>query len=152
MKSENGITLVSLTIYIIGLLSVIVIITVVTSFFYTTVDLSTDNVDTLIEYTKFTSFFSEDINLDSLKFVNCQVENNVVGGIEKSFAIFNNGHQYTFVKENEAIYLQNAKIASGVESCEFISDIDSQTGKEKIIVKIKFIGNDNIKETSYIIN
>ena len=58
MKSEKGITLVSLLVYVIAMLIAITIITVITGYFYKNIDVSTEKYTAIAEYTKFNSYFS----------------------------------------------------------------------------------------------
>ena len=67
MKSERGVTLVSLIIYIIGMLIAVTIVTVLNGYFYKNVDLSKDNLTPLQQFTKFNSYFTEEINNDETK-------------------------------------------------------------------------------------
>ncbi len=155
MKSEKGITLTSLIIYIIGLLVAITIITVVSSFFYESIDISTETIDTLSEFTKFNSFFTQQINKDSIEFVNCQTNrqgDTSTGKITESYAIFSDGTQYSYIAQNKSIYEGNVKIAEQVEDCEFSLKVDETTGKEELNVRIKFLESEIEKQNSYIIN
>ena len=153
MKSEKGITLISLIIYIIGLLVAITIITVVSSFFYKNIDTSTVDVDNLLEYTKFNSYIVKDINNEELQYINCQtVRENLTGKITHSYAIFNNGNQYTYIAKNKSIYMGKVKIAENVQECEFSVSKDINTQKKKLNVRIKFIDDLVVKENSYVIN
>ena len=63
MRKESGITLVSLTIYIIAFAVVIGIISVLTSFFYSNVVNLSDTGENSAEFTKFNMYFLEDINV-----------------------------------------------------------------------------------------
>ena len=62
MQSEKGITLISITIYVIVMLIVVSVITILTQYFYKNVDVNSVNEDFNQQYTKFNSYFSEEIN------------------------------------------------------------------------------------------
>ena len=62
MRSEKGITLISLIIYVIALTIVIGIIAVISGYFYKNVATASVDVEPMVEYTKFNSFFSEEVN------------------------------------------------------------------------------------------
>ena len=136
MKKQKGITLISLTIYIIGLTFVLSIIAVVSSYFYKNVDTTNKQIEPLTEYTKFTSFFTEFIEDNDTKVLECG----------EDYIVFNNGVQYTYVQANKGIYYNKVKICRDVRMCTF--EYNGQNGKGKIILKIK-IGNSDIKTTEY---
>lgn len=116
MKSNRGITLTSLIIYVIGMVIVVSIISTLTAFFYKNIDI-TDISDTTSQYTKFSSIFLNEINRDNNSIVECKTflenENKV------SYIIFSSGNQYTFKSENKSIYKNNIKICNDVEDCDF---------------------------------
>ena len=57
MKSEKGITLISLIIYVIALTIVIGIVAVISGYFYNNIATSSEDIEPMVEYTKFNSFF-----------------------------------------------------------------------------------------------
>ena len=128
MKSQKGITLISLTIYIIGMTIAVSVITVLSSYFYTNVDDNTQNIELYAEYTKFDSFFSQEVNHSNIKVVECK----------NNYVIFDNGVQYMFVPENNAIYKDKVKVCKEVESCNFSYTI--KNAKYVVIAEIKING------------
>ena len=56
MKSEKGITLISVTIYVIVMLITVAVVSVVTSYFYNNIQQYTVKTDSINEYTKFNSY------------------------------------------------------------------------------------------------
>lgn len=128
MKNENGVTLISVTIYVIAMVIVIAVIASLTGYFYSNVNISTESQDINKQYTKFNSFFSEQVN----KSGNIIIEANTEG--EKPYIIFADKNQYTFSKKNKAIYFNNAKIATNLEDCRF--EIGNKNGKNIITVTI----------------
>ena len=71
MKSEKGITLISLTIYVIAMAIVVGVIAIISTFFYSNME-DTDNiVSPMTEYTKFNSFFSDEINHEGIEVIDC---------------------------------------------------------------------------------
>lgn len=126
MKSQKGVTLISLTIYIIVMVVLIAIITTLTTYFYKNVDTSSKQDDINKQYTKFLSYFSEEINSEGNEIIEVSED--------KTFIIFSSGNQYTFVEDNEGIYQGMIKIASNIERCEFIQNAED---KNRVTVKIK---------------
>ena len=61
MKSESGVTLISITVYLIVMTIVIGIIAIISSFFYkNTIEVS--EISPITEFTKFNSYFTREIN------------------------------------------------------------------------------------------
>ncbi len=133
MKSEKGITLTSVTIYVIGMTIVVGIIVLISRFFYSNVENTSENIDPAVEYTKFNSFFSDEVNHQNIKILE-------IAGEEENgnYIVFDNGVQYTFIEENQGIYRNQVKIAKNVTKCNFSSRI--QNGKRIVTVSMK-IGN-----------
>ncbi len=136
MKSEKGVTLISLTVYIIVMVIVIAMVSVVSTYFYNNTRSASDAITPTTEYTKFNSFFSEEVNHRNIKVVECKTD----------YIVFDNGVQYTFIPENKGIYKNKVKIASEVESCNFQYTVSN--GKEVVKVNLK-IGEDYQKEVTY---
>lgn len=124
MKSQKGITLISLTIYIIGMTIVVAIVSTISTNFFTNTSSLLTGINPLTEYTKFNSFFSDEINHKNIKVLECK----------ENYIVFDNGVQYTFVKENRGIYKNKVKICNYVEDCKFEYKI--QNGKNVVSVKI----------------
>lgn len=132
MKSEKGITVTSLIIYVIALTIVVASISILSTYFYRNTTSVTNRINPLTEYTKFSNFFSEEVNHSNIKILECKQEDEKGEG---NYIVFDNGVQYTYVPENKGIYKDKVKICSYVESCEFIRKIES--GKDVIKVTIK---------------
>ena len=62
MKSEKGVTLISILIYVIAMIIIVAIMTSLTGYFYNNIDIDTESQDANKQYTKFNSFFTEEIN------------------------------------------------------------------------------------------
>lgn len=125
MKSQKGITLISLTIYVIVMAIVIGVIAIVTGVFFKSLQQSNFYTDPIAEYTAFNSFFSEEVNHSGLKILNC----------EDNYVAFDNGIVYTFSEENQGIYRNQVKICKDIEECTFSETI--KNGKQVVEVRIK---------------
>ena len=137
MKSQKGITLISVTIYIIVMVIVVAIVSVISSYFYTNIRGVSDTIDPLTEYTKFNSFFTDEVNHSNIKILECKtryINDDEAQVIESSYVVFDNGVQYTFVSENKGIYRNKVKICNEVESCNFEYKI--QNGKDVVVVNL----------------
>lgn len=150
IKSEKGITLTSLIIYVIAMLITVTIITVVTGYFKKNVNPDPETYTFMGEFTKFQSYFSEEVNRDKNKIL--EIYNGE--GTEQSYVAFSSGNQYTFVPNNHAVYQNNVKIASGVQTCKFKET--NENGKSAIIVTLEIKGNSEttsqIRTTTYTLN
>lgn len=120
---------------------VIAVITSLTGYFYSEVNINTEVQETNKQYTKFNSFFSEQVNKPGNIIIEANTES------ENPYIIFADKNQYTFIKENKSIYLNNIKIATNIEKCVFNNSI--KNGKNVITVNIQS-GNFN-KTTEYTI-
>lgn len=135
MKSERGVTLTSLVIYLIAMVLTVTIITVITSYFYKNVEVTTQSYDFMGEFTKFQSYFSEEVNLDANKIVEISENQNSTSQV---YIVLSSGNQYTYVKANKSIYKNNVKIASHVENCTFAEEL--QNGKQVVVVTMQVEG------------
>ncbi len=133
MKSERGVTTISVTIYIIAMLLAVTIIGMLTGFFYKNVDISSNADDINKQYTKFNAYFTEEVNISGNTIVEMQVKDEGTEN-ELSFVVFSSGNQYTFIKQNKGIYFGNTKIATNIEECKF--EKQENNGKTNITVKI----------------
>lgn len=125
MKSQKGITLISLTIYIIVMTIVITVVATISTYFYKNTHNLSDAIDPLTEYTKFSSFFSDEVNHTNIKILECT----------DYYVVFDNGVQYTYVPENKAIYRNQVKVCRNVEKCVF--ERKMKNGKNVVATTIK---------------
>lgn len=138
MKSQKGVTLVSLTIYIIAMTLMVALVSLISNYFYSNTKSVSNTVDPLVEYTKISSILTQEINHSNIKVLECK----------EDYIVFDNGIQYSFVKENKGIYKNMVKIGRNIENCRFEHVI--KQGKDVINVKIK-IGNEPEKSVDYIL-
>ena len=62
MKNQKGVTLISLTIYVIALTVIIAMLSVISTYFYKNVNDTQDDITPLTEFTNFNSYFTTDAN------------------------------------------------------------------------------------------
>ena len=135
MKSQKGITLISLTVYVLVMSIIVGVMATITTFFYkNTKDVLID-IDPITEYTAFSSYFSEEVNHLNIKILECN----------SNYVAFSNGVQYTYIPENKGIYRNKVKICSNIDTCTFFENI--KNGKEIIEVNFK-VGNQT-RNTTY---
>ena len=131
MKSQKGVTLISLTIYVIAMTIIVAILATLSTFFYTNVT-DIKDIEPVAEYTTFNNHFSEEVNTANIKILECG----------NNYIVFDNGTQYTFVQENNGIYKNKVKICNNIEACSFQQGKNSN-GKTTITVTMK-IKNDTM--------
>lgn len=144
MKSNKGVTLTSLIIYVIGMTIMVSIIATLTSFFYKNIDIGDINSNTT-QYTKFTSILSEEVNKKNNSVIDCQ---SLTDGV--SYIVFSSGNQYTFNQKSKSVYRNNVKICDNIDTCDFsYTYIDS---KYKIKVSFKTANIDMTRSNSIVYN
>lgn len=148
MKSERGVTLVSLIIYVIAMLITITIITVVTSYFYNNdIDVTAQKYTYYGEFTNIESNFSEEANFTNNKILEYTNINPDSAESKQCYLALASGNQYTYVKANKALYKNKVKIASGIEECVFGEEI--KNGNNALNIKVKIEGKE--RQLQYIL-
>lgn len=140
MKSQKGITLISLTVYVIVMAIVVGVIAIISTFFYSNINDTNVDINPITEYTKFNSFFSDEINHTNIKILDCGTTED-----GQNYIVFDNGVQYTYIPENQGIYRNQVKIAKGISNCTFTRSV--QNGKD--VVEVVFEAGNRTRETTY---
>ena len=135
--NNKGITLISLTMYVVGITFVIIAVATLTSFFYNNIVDLRDSTDSLSEFDKFNVAFLKEVKNDEVSVIN----------IEKTKITFSNG--VTFQFQDNGIYRNYVKICEQIKDCQF----SSTTMGENIVIKVYLeIGTDFAKTLEYIGN
>ena len=125
MKSERGVTITSIIIYVVALTVAVIIISRISTYFYKNVNTVKSNANADAEYTKFNSYFTDEIN----------IEGNEVETCTKEYIIFSKSeNQYTY--KNGSIYVNKIKLCKNVEFLEFYYNEDTK----EIFVSMKIDG------------
>lgn len=140
MKSEKGITLISVILYVIVMLLVVTIASILTGYFYNNIDINNTEQNANVEFTKFNSFFTEEVNIRGNTILESDTEGTSTG---QKYIVFSTGNQYTYIKNNKSIYKNNSKIASDIE--EFNLKINNSDGKTTIEIELT---SGNISKTT----
>ena len=109
MKSNKGITLVSLVIYVIGLMIIITLMSLFSGYFFKNTNQMTIQENEYEQYLRLISYITKDTNADNLAFVKTANNSNVRYAIFK----YKNGQEHQYIFTNGVVYFVN---------------IDSQTG------------------------
>ncbi len=146
MKSENGITLTSLVIYVVVATIVIGTMAMVSSLFFSNINLIKDQDKYAPEFNKFNMFFIED----------CKNNQTAEVDEQNKKVTFEDQTIYVYNSEEKAIYRNDKKIAEDVQSIEISTNKwnveNTTTSKQSITVKMT-IGTDKIlsQEIEYIL-
>lgn len=152
MKSEKGITLTSIIIYVVAMIVVVGIVAVITRYYYGNVNKLSNNTASMEEMTKLNTFLTEEVNKSGNIIYDCNTQNN---GKNDNYIIFYNQNdkdekignlgytQYTF--KNKSIYLNKIKICSNIDDCKFEDVSDEKNYKIKVTITV----NGNSRDTTY---
>ena len=135
MKSEKGVTIISLIIYVIVLSVVIGMVAIISGAFMDSVDEAEMYTDPIEQYTTFNSYFSEEVNHPGLEVVQCQDD----------YVLFSNGVQYSFISENRGIYKDKVKICRNIDNCNFSQSIKNG----KTVITVEFSVDGQKRTTNY---
>lgn len=144
MKSEKGITLTALVLYIMIATIVIGTMAIVSSFFFSNINLVRDQDKYAVEFNKFNMFFIND------------VKNNKTAQIETHKITFEDGTVYEYKTSEQAVYRNNTKITNLVQELTFTADTyqveDTRTVKNLIRVFMSIGKRENFqKEIEYVL-
>ncbi len=143
MKSQKGVTLIALVIYVIVLTIVVSILAMISSFFFSNVNFVKKQANYAPEFNKFNMFFIQDVKQNK----NLTITGNVVK--------FEDGTEYTFNLDQKAIYRNGKAIAKNVQAAVFTTTTETIRNTTKNIVNVSIaIGNTGAlftKEIDYVL-
>lgn len=138
MKSQKGVTLTSLAIYITVVLIVVGILAVITGNLQGNIKQIYSEGTNNSEIDKFNLYFLKEV----------KKQGNGISVISQNEILFTTGNRYIF-KDDNCIYLNDTiKVAENIEICEFDRDL---VNEKVIIVKIKAINGEE-KNMSYVLS
>lgn len=121
MKSEKGVTLTAIMVYVIAFTVAVIAVGRITNYFYQNMNNITSDTAIYAQVTKFNSYITDEINIENNYVTEAKTEYNESNEIIESYIIFNKSEiQYTF--KNGKIYRNKAKICNNIEKCEFQYD------------------------------
>ena len=143
MKSQKGVTLIALVIYVIVLTIVVSILAMISSFFFSNVNFVKDKANYAPEFNKFNMFFIQD------------VKNNKNVTVSGNNIKFEDGTEYIFKIKQKAIYRNGKAIAKNVQAAVFTTTTETIRNTTKNIVNVSIaIGNTGAlftKEIDYVL-
>lgn len=129
MRSEKGITLITLIIYIIVLTLVVSMLAIVSDLFFSNTKYIKDTTKYMAEYNKFNMYFIEDVknNKNILKISDTEI-------------IFEDGTMYNYKKSpDNSIYRNQVKICNNIGYCNFSSKEETVKNTKKKIIEVYMI-------------
>ena len=112
MKSERGVTLIILCIYVIVFSIIIVLLANLSNYIYNNLDNINDSSIDLSEFNKFNMYFIEDVKSNKQALVQNLADDNNNEFIQIAFA---DGDIYTYTIGDNSIYKNNQKIATTIK-------------------------------------
>lgn len=129
LKSENGITLTALVIYILVLSIVMGIMASISNFFYGNLGLVKDSAKYAGEFDK----------INSNLIVDVKANNHVVVNNDEKTIIFEDGTTYKYTAEDEGLYRGNNRIATNVKVFNISKKTIVVNSVEKDILTVNII-------------
>lgn len=133
MKSEQGVTLTSLVIYIAIATVLISTMAVMSSHFFANIQLVKNQSDYVVEYNKFNMFFIQDVKA------------NKAASIIGTTIVFEDGTKYEY--KNESIYRNDKKIAKNIRTASFEPATYTVNNVTKNLIKVNL--NIGVEKKSY---
>lgn len=142
MKSEKGITLTYLIIYVVLLILVVSTLSIVSTHFYSNTKYLMDNGKYVSEFDKFNMYFIEDVK-----------NNKETYSVDSNKIVFEDGTIYTYLEKS--IYRNKVELCRNIESCIFskLEETDDNNFTKKIInVKLSTAGENKFEtEINYVL-
>ena len=135
MKSERGITLTALILYVVVAMVTVTAIAGLSSFFVSNMNEVKAQEKYAPEFNKFSMFFIGD------------VKNNKTAEVTTNQVTFEDGTVYQYRESEKAVYRNDTKITEKVDNFSFVSSTEqiSSTIKQIINVKMSIGGKVNLK-------
>ena len=139
MKSEKGITLMTLIVYIIGICLIVAMLATISDMFYSNTDYIKENSRYISEYNKFNMYFIEDVK-----------NNKNTYRVTENEIIFEDGTIYTYIGDNDkSIYRNKVKICTNIVYCTFTKTEPIINGVTKKVINVNMIiGGSTLFETA----
>lgn len=133
MKSEQGVTLTSLVIYIAVATVLISTMAVMSLHFFANIQLVKNQSDYVVEYNKFNMFFIQDVKA------------NKAASIIGTTIVFEDGTKYEY--KDESIYRNDKKIAKNIRTASFEPATYTVNNVTKNLIKVNL--NIGVEKKSY---
>ena len=142
MKSNKGVTLIGLIMYVVAFVIIVGIVGTITSFFYSNTQTMNDTATSLGEFNKFNLELIREAKLKNNEVYSVLKNENgayatVTNGTSGTRIVFTSGTSFTYVKgDDNSVYKDRIKICNNVRDCAF--KVYNQDEKEIVEVYIEF--------------
>lgn len=141
MKSDKGITITALAIYIIIFLATIALLSLLTNYIYSNLQNIGSNSISSEEFNKFNVYFVVDTKQNN--------DANINPGSDNTEIVFENGTIYTYIKSEKAIYRNQVKIANKILKFEADTQNLESAGITKKTINITISTGDSFKNPNF---
>lgn len=138
MRSQKGVTLMSLVVYVIVILVALTMLATITASFRSAVDNVDEDAETIADYNRFNMYILKEVKKTGNSIIAC----------EDTYVEFSTGAKYQY-EENTVYLLENGKkiaLVEDIKECKFTKK--DENGKVSLQVDIK-IGNQDKKTVEY---
>lgn len=130
MKKNNGVTLVSLVVYIVVMSIVIAIMSAIISNFYKNTTIVQGSVEEIIKFNKFNTYFLKEVKSGD----------NGIDTISENYILFSSGNSFSI--SNNIIYYNDIPVCDKVDTFTFETIENDLELEKRTIIKITLkIGN-----------
>lgn len=136
MKKQNGITLVSLVVYVIVMFIVLAVMSSIISNFYNNTEAVQGNVEEVVKFNKFNSYFLKEV----------KNSNNKVDNLSSNYILFSSGNAFSI--SNNKIYYNNILICDGVQNMSITLGKNGD-GIDRTIINVEIEFDNFNKSISY---
>lgn len=136
MRSQKGVTMMSLIIYITSFLVITGLVAGITSFFYSNSTLMTEELYSAADYNKLNLYLVKESEQQGNRVKNIEFANDEEDSKDAYSLSFTNGDKFTFDPFNNLLYYNNICICEDVQ--KFKVDTEYTYGKEVMNVMIGF--------------
>ena len=133
MKSEKGVSLVSLIIYLIAMTITVGIVARISNYFYRNINILDTSLTSSEEFLNFNAYITKEVNIKGNE-VQTIGEREISSGRMKYLIFSKTGNQYGFI--NNEIYLNQVKICSNLKLEEILKYLKNFSRKEKMLVEL----------------
>ena len=116
MRKNNGVTMVSLIVYVVVMTIVLGFMGSIITSFYNNTDAVQGNVQQIVEFNKFNTYFLKEVKLN----------NNQVDHVseDNTYILFKSGNAFSI--SNNKIYYNNIRVCDDVQALEFVLEQDTE--------------------------
>ena len=148
MKSENGVTLISLVVYVMSFLVIVGIVALISNFFFSNSKIFSSEATAATEFDMLNAYLIKEVKQYE-NWIKVQEDDESIEGIEKKIS-FANGNEYIFIKEKEtdeygkiifSTYEKYFVLCNYIEDLVFLTE-DNLNLLEELKITVKILGKE----------